>query len=290
MASKTKIYIVLEYVTGGELFDKIVSSSYISNTWPTSVVTIVIYNVGQCHVPPCPGFYSLLQAHSFYHLRNQVHQGRLKEDESRKYFQQLIDAVDYCHSRRVYHRDLKVHIRDIWEEQLCFWVVVKQLSRASCKDEQGDSLFSRHVASTDHVLGGCETAWEFVVGWERQFENFWLWTECTTPAVQGKHYVDWNMSFLVYIWVLCKDYWFYHQWRALPVILVKSDPCCLVLRRMGCYIRHVEHLIMLPRRSSTTKAIMEQQQICGHVVWSCSYWWLATCRLMNPISWPYTRR
>jgi serine/threonine protein kinase len=59
MASKTRIYIVLEYVNGGELFDKI------------------------------------------------VHQTRLKEDEARKYFQQLIDAVDYCHSRNVYHRDLK---------------------------------------------------------------------------------------------------------------------------------------------------------------------------------------
>ncbi|XP_059668780.1 CBL-interacting serine/threonine-protein kinase 23-like isoform X2 [Cornus florida] len=59
MASKTKIYIVLEFVTGGELFDKIST------------------------------------------------RGRFKEDEARKYFQQLINTVDYCHSRGVFHRDLK---------------------------------------------------------------------------------------------------------------------------------------------------------------------------------------
>ncbi|XP_075519059.1 CBL-interacting serine/threonine-protein kinase 9-like isoform X2 [Primulina tabacum] len=59
MASKTKIYIVLEYVGGGELFDKI------------------------------------------------ARQGKLKEGVARMYFQQLINAVDYCHSRGVYHRDLK---------------------------------------------------------------------------------------------------------------------------------------------------------------------------------------
>lgn len=58
MATKTKIYFVMEYVKGGELFNK-------------------------------------------------VAKGKLKEDVARKYFQQLISAVDYCHSRGVSHRDLK---------------------------------------------------------------------------------------------------------------------------------------------------------------------------------------
>lgn len=38
----------------------------------------------------------------------QAKQGRLREEEAKKYFQQLINAVDYCHNKGVYHRDLKV--------------------------------------------------------------------------------------------------------------------------------------------------------------------------------------
>ncbi|KAK7412460.1 hypothetical protein VNO78_03924 [Psophocarpus tetragonolobus] len=58
MATKSKIYFVMEYVRGGELFNK-------------------------------------------------VAKGRLKEEVARKYFQQLISAVAFCHARGVYHRDLK---------------------------------------------------------------------------------------------------------------------------------------------------------------------------------------
>ncbi|XP_055801603.1 CBL-interacting serine/threonine-protein kinase 5-like [Solanum dulcamara] len=58
MATKTKIFIVMEFVKGGELFAK-------------------------------------------------VAKGRLKEDVARKYFQQLISAVEFCHSCGVSHRDIK---------------------------------------------------------------------------------------------------------------------------------------------------------------------------------------
>ncbi|KAM0061336.1 putative protein kinase CAMK-CAMKL-CHK1 family [Helianthus debilis subsp. tardiflorus] len=57
LASQKKIYFVLEFAKGGELFSKVSKS-------------------------------------------------RFSEDLSRRYFQQLISAIGYCHSRGVYHRDL----------------------------------------------------------------------------------------------------------------------------------------------------------------------------------------
>jgi len=59
LQSQHNIYIVLELVTGGELFDKIVKAK------------------------------------------------RFPEQVARRYFQQLISAMDYCHSNGIAHRDLK---------------------------------------------------------------------------------------------------------------------------------------------------------------------------------------
>ncbi|KAM0853754.1 hypothetical protein ACQ4PT_050871 [Festuca glaucescens] len=59
MASRSKIYLALELVRGGELFARISRA------------------------------------------------GRLREDVARRYFRQLVSAVDFCHGRGVYHRDLK---------------------------------------------------------------------------------------------------------------------------------------------------------------------------------------
>lgn len=88
LASKTKINMVLEYVTGGELFNRIVSSF--------SHICIIIFKNFDAE-------FSKLVIHPL-----QASKGKLKEDEGRKLFQQLIDGVSYCHTKGVFHRDLKV--------------------------------------------------------------------------------------------------------------------------------------------------------------------------------------
>ena len=58
-------------------------------------------------------------------LSDKLCRHKMKESDARKLFQQLIDAVDYCHNRGVYHRDLKVKRRnEIYKilQTLCFFL------------------------------------------------------------------------------------------------------------------------------------------------------------------------
>ncbi|KAE9615107.1 putative protein kinase CAMK-CAMKL-CHK1 family [Lupinus albus] len=48
---------------------------------------------------------SVFEIHKLF---NKVAKSKLKEDVAFKYFRQLINAVDFCHSRGVYHRDIKL--------------------------------------------------------------------------------------------------------------------------------------------------------------------------------------
>lgn len=59
ISTPTDIFMIMEFVSGGELFDYIVKH------------------------------------------------GKLKESEARRFFQQIISGVDYCHRHMVVHRDLK---------------------------------------------------------------------------------------------------------------------------------------------------------------------------------------
>lgn len=60
ISTPSDIFMIMEYVSGGELFEYIVKH------------------------------------------------GRLKEHEARRFFQQILSGVDYCHRHMVVHRDLKV--------------------------------------------------------------------------------------------------------------------------------------------------------------------------------------
>ncbi|KAI9979429.1 hypothetical protein PInf_017508 [Phytophthora infestans] len=93
LASRTKIFIVLELITGGELFDKIVSEGrHVSKQ-----------RSAKERARDGSGY----SADSFLVLCCYDYMYRFSEETARFYFRQLVDGVQYCHENGVCHRDLK---------------------------------------------------------------------------------------------------------------------------------------------------------------------------------------
>ncbi|KAJ8900744.1 hypothetical protein NDN08_000045 [Rhodosorus marinus] len=91
LSSKHKLYIVMDLVRGGELFEMIEKK------------------------------------------------GELDEKTARKYFQQLVDGIEYCHRRGVFHRDLKPENLLLDENGI---LKITDFGVSSVKKREGDMLFT----------------------------------------------------------------------------------------------------------------------------------------------------
>ena len=86
LKSESKFFIVIEYISGGELFTELVKKGY----------RFCSYMYSCC--PPISYFAQMLSS------------GKFGEDEASRYFRQMIDGISYCHYQGVCHRDLKVNL------------------------------------------------------------------------------------------------------------------------------------------------------------------------------------
>lgn len=59
---------------------------------------------------PCGGEFNEPFCDIFQVFDYLVLHGRMKEKEARAKFRQIVSAVQYCHQKRIIHRDLKVRV------------------------------------------------------------------------------------------------------------------------------------------------------------------------------------
>ena len=50
-----------------------------------------------------------------------------QEDAARKVFQQMLDALDYCHKLGIYHRQAMIHITCQATPCTCMWIASGQM-------------------------------------------------------------------------------------------------------------------------------------------------------------------
>lgn len=116
MSSRDSIFMVLELVTGGELFDHVVAHGpmKVSMSWHELMGEPAARAgewVGGEAEPSGGGSWRgrarLLQHPSPTSPAARAASAAAQEAQARRIFSQLLDAVAYCHARGVFHRDLK---------------------------------------------------------------------------------------------------------------------------------------------------------------------------------------
>lgn len=96
ITTPTDVIMVMEYA-GEELFN------YIVQKGKHGVSIIYPRNGVSCSLIPLGGrVFSLSSC-----KRNVLTNIQMTEDEARRFFQQMISAIEYCHKHHIVHRDLK---------------------------------------------------------------------------------------------------------------------------------------------------------------------------------------
>ena len=119
--TKTTLFLVLELITGGELFERMKQTL---NYNPTKMINTTSYhcnysnhsspnynknnsNIGSPIVLGCTSQYSIDQDSSMSPLISNHFNTYKSEKFARRYFNQLLSGIHYCHQKGVVHRDLK---------------------------------------------------------------------------------------------------------------------------------------------------------------------------------------
>lgn len=122
LASRQQIFMVMELVPGGELFDKIIAEGPMSVSITAPVLSQnKLFSNGSRHMACCmtkPSCKELDISHHTYavQLMYNLWSMCLQESDGRRVLQQLLDGLDHCHQQGIFHRSAVTTSDIAWQK------------------------------------------------------------------------------------------------------------------------------------------------------------------------------